>query len=182
MVCGLFGVLQKRKSVLPLLKVAERQPHDWFFVFAGQMPRNDYSESEWNYIHQFIETKPGNCYFWAKSIPEIGFNSAVAASDMIFAAYEFFPHSSNVMTKAALFQKPIMVSPGFLMAERVKAFRLGWVLPSLSVDSIFEILKTLNKEGLRLARQAGLFSEYLAQHDDKRLTGVLNKAVNFCEI
>ncbi|MEJ0090076.1 MAG: hypothetical protein WDM80_10075 [Limisphaerales bacterium] len=178
MACGLFGVLQKRKGILHLLHAVEKKPQDWFFVFGGELPRNDYSESEWNFVQQFVSENHDNCLLWPKLIPdETSFNSAVAACDVIFAAYDNFAHSSNLMTKAALFKKPVIVSPGFLMAERVKKFRLGWILPRLSADSILELLNGLDREKLQPASQKALFSEYSAEHDDKCLARVLAQIV-----
>jgi hypothetical protein len=34
-VCGLIGVLQKRKGILSFIEAAKSKPPDWFFVVAG---------------------------------------------------------------------------------------------------------------------------------------------------
>lgn len=169
-VCGLFGVLQKRKGILPLLKAAEARPPGWFFVFAGELQKNDFSMAELDYIEQFAKSAPDNCLFWTQKIPdEAGFNAAMAECDVIYAAYEMFPHSSNIMTKAALLQKPIIVSPGFLMAERVAAFNLGWVLPANSDQVVGKFFAALTEENVQSLRAKALFKEYLKEHSHQRL-------------
>ena len=66
------------------------------------------------------------------------------ASEVLFAAYHDFPHSSNILTKAAIFQKPVIVSDGYLMAERVRRYRLGEVIqqknPELCAAALRRIL------------------------------------------
>jgi hypothetical protein len=51
---------------------------------------------------------------------EAQFNSLVYICDILFAAYNNFPNSSNILTKAAIFQRPVVVSNNFCMEKRVK--------------------------------------------------------------
>jgi glycosyltransferase involved in cell wall biosynthesis len=60
---------------------------------------------------------------------DAAFNGILQASDVVFAGYHDFPHSSNIMGKAAEFRKPIIVSDGYLMAERVRRYGSGEVVP-----------------------------------------------------
>ena len=48
------------------------------------------------------------------------FNALIAESDLIFAAYKQFTGSSNLLTKAAAFRKPVIVSRGLCMGRRVE--------------------------------------------------------------
>lgn len=172
-VCGLLGVLQKRKGILPLLQAAAARPDGWFFVFAGEIQTGDYSPAEMALINRFLQSPPDNCLFWPKLIPdEAGFNAVVAACDVIYAAYEFFPHSSNLMTKAALFGKPVVVSPGYLMAERTEKFRLGWVLPEYSDAAVIKLFSGTGRPQVQQICAQASFKEFLAEHSHERLATV----------
>ena len=91
-------------------------------------------------------------------------------SDVIYASYEKFYHSSNLLTKAAFFRKPILVSTGFCMAERVHAYRLGASVPEGDVErglvAIHSLLngKTIDGEELRPE-----YDRYLEAHSQKKL-------------
>ena len=60
--------------------------------------------------------------------------------DILFGVYHQFAHSSGLLTKAAFFQKPVIVSKGYCMEERVRKYHLGLVVDegdvSLSVRSL----------------------------------------------
>lgn len=121
------GNQNERKGTYLLLKIARQYADkDWFFVFAGN---EDYSRNQWHQkqLQKHISEcrHLDNCYFHMNQINEPAlFNALFAMSDIIFAVYRDFPFSSNVLTKAALFNKPV-ITAGHLMGERVKNYRLG---------------------------------------------------------
>jgi len=125
----LVGSLQKRKGVLTLLDTAEKNPkEEWFFVFAGPLARSTYAVGELARIER-AANESTNCFFHLDEIPgEPQFNALISACDILYAAYHDFCHSSNMLTKAALFQKPIIVSDGYYMAELVREYGLGRVI------------------------------------------------------
>ena len=101
---------------------------DYFFVFVGRLAEQTFSTQELESINNLVYSKwlSSNCFFHLEMIPDgIPFNSIVNICDILFAAYEKFPHSSNLLTKAAILEKPIIVSRQFCMAERVAKFNLG---------------------------------------------------------
>ncbi len=127
-IIGLIGGQDKRKGSFTLLEVARRcKNKDWFFIFVGKM--NYYrSDRELDQLKRIIGNRKewDNCFFHFKRIPDEGeFNALINLCDIIFAAYHNFCHSSNIMTKAALFKKPVLVSSGKLMEKRVKSFGIG---------------------------------------------------------
>ena len=130
-VVGLLGYLEKRKNLLSLLEIAKQSTDKpWFFLFAGKLSQ-DFSESEQAAIAQFVESQPDNCLFLFERIPqESQFNALVNECDVLYAVYQDFPGSSNTLTKAAIFQKLVLVAQGYLMESRTKEFNLG-----LSVDN-----------------------------------------------
>jgi hypothetical protein len=42
-VCGLIGILQKRKGILSFIEAAKSKPPTWFFVVAGPLIESDFS-------------------------------------------------------------------------------------------------------------------------------------------
>jgi glycosyltransferase involved in cell wall biosynthesis len=144
-IVGLFGLLSKRKGLLTLLEVAQKSVNkNWFFVFAGKLSQVDLLPEEVTKIKNIVESKPNNCFFHFESIPEgEKFNALINISDVLFAAYENFPSSSNILTKAAVFEKPVIVSDGFCIGERAKKFQLGLTIPQGDVSKCIEALSDL---------------------------------------
>ncbi|WP_346291213.1 glycosyltransferase [Sphaerothrix gracilis] len=151
-IIGLIGALSKRKGILTLLEVARQSlPENWFFVFAGQLDESMFNQEfdqhfpeEFKQIKRMKEAPPSNCYFHFESIPDgRAFNSVIDVCDVLFAAYENFPYSSNLLTKAAVFKKPVIVSEGYCMAARVEKFGFGVTIPEGDVDKCIEALHYL---------------------------------------
>jgi hypothetical protein len=128
-IIGLIGGQDRRKGSFLMFDIARRCQHksNWFFLFCGKMNYAN-SDREIESLKKIIGN-PGawqNCFFHFKHLPdESCFNAVVGICDVIFAVYRNFPFSSNIMTKAALFEKPMVVSAGNLMARRVEKFDLG---------------------------------------------------------
>ena len=144
-VIGLLGALGKRKGLITLIEVAQlAKQKEWFFVFAGKLTNLTFTRKELTFIKAFVESNPDNCLFYFKHIPEEQqFNALVSECDLLFAAYESFPYSSNLLNKAAVLKKPIIVSQGFCMAERVEEFSLGLTVPEGNVSAIFQAIQIL---------------------------------------
>ena len=52
-----------------------------------------------------------------------------------------------MLTKTSIFQKPIIVSKGYIMAERVKRFRLGICIPQENPIALLKAIDCLVKGG-----------------------------------
>lgn len=126
-IIGLLGSLDKRKGFLTLLEVSQKMVwEDYFFVFAGKLGESSFLPHELMKIQNIVDSIPHNCFFYFERIPdEDQFNSLVYICDILFAVYNNFPNSSNILTKAAIFQKPVVVSNNFCMGKRVRKFCLG---------------------------------------------------------
>ena len=126
-IIGLLGSLSKRKGILTLIDIAQQQINqNFFFVFAGQLSNYDLTKQELSKIYKTINLNLSNCFFYVERIPdEFHFNALVNICDVLFAAYHKFPCSSNILTKAAIFHKPVIVSKGYCLEERVKKYSLG---------------------------------------------------------
>lgn len=166
-VVAALGSMSRRKGILTLLEVALASPDPpWFFVFAGELVEQHLSSSEVDRFLELEEKPPDNCYFSFEYIPdEPSFNALVAASDALFAAYLDFRHSSNILTKAALFRKPVIVSRGHLMARSTRRFNLGACITQDRPEQCAEALRLL-RDPSRFRREVGepRFDDYLRRN------------------
>ena len=141
----LLGGVAKRKGILTLLEAATRmQSDECLFLVSGPLIEQAFEPGEVPTILRMAANPPQNCFFHFDFIPgETRFNALVELSDILFAGYENFPHSSNLLTKAALFEKPVIVSRGYLMEERVKAFGLGECIGEGDVSECIAAIRRL---------------------------------------
>ncbi|MBD2101741.1 glycosyltransferase family 1 protein [Leptolyngbya sp. FACHB-261] len=172
-IVSLLGSLQKRKGFLTLLEIAQRSTErDWFFVFAGYLNENTFSPQELARIQDFVETTPSNCLFHFERIPdEPQFNALVDVCDILWVVYDNFPHSSNMLAKAAVFQKPVLASNTFCIGERVRQFQLGLGIDEGDVDQGIKALAQLcglSHKGSSSELQFG-FESYKCLHSTKQL-------------
>lgn len=179
-IIGLLGSLEKRKGVLTLLDVAERtQIENWFFIFTGHLVKQTFTPEELARVQRVAEqSTTGNTYFHFERIPEESqFNSLINECDILFAAYNGFAHSSNLMTKAAIFEKPIIVSDGYCMAERVKKYKLGLVISERNVEQCIEAIRSiLDKSKYQIEIGDPEFESFRRLHSIDRLRAA------FCEL
>lgn len=169
-IIGLLGGLTKRKGILKLLEVPKScLDKNIFFVFAGQLNTDTFSSEELSYLNHTLQSPPKNCFFYFHRIPdEQEFNALVNECDILFAVYENFKHSSNILTKAALFKKPVIVSNQFCMGERVKKFRLGLTVEAGNIQEYIEAINYLTKtENLKILKPD--FETYSQLHSVKSL-------------
>lgn len=154
-VIGLIGALSKRKGIVTLLKTAQQcVEKDWLFVVVGALSEHQFHQDygqrfpeEYQWVRSMADAAPDNCFFHLQRIPEESqFNALIQVCDVVFAAYENFPYSSNVLTKAAAFRKPVVVSQGFCMGKRVERFQVGITIPEGSVAHCIEALLHLLTE------------------------------------
>ncbi len=93
----------------------------------------------------------------------------MATCDVIFAAYLDFPHSSAIQCKAADLNKPIIVSEGYLMAERTRRFSLGEVIPQGNAKALLEaIIRITKNPGVWVAEHKPRWSEYRLENSFER--------------
>ncbi|MEI7911048.1 MAG: hypothetical protein WCK77_15540 [Verrucomicrobiota bacterium] len=170
-IVGLFGYLQPSKGMVPLL-LASQDPRlsHVCFAFGGEIEWPLFSSEErrticdtlsngqntWNHLMQIRDGEP--------------MNSLLSSSDILCASYLDFPHSSNIMTKAALLQKPLIVSDGYLMAERVRNFRMGEVIQQGDGEALVAaILKLTDDSATWIAKTQPRWTDYLHEHSYERL-------------
>jgi hypothetical protein len=88
---------------------------------------------------------PSNLYIYPEYLlDERSFNDVIALSDVIFAVYRDFARSSNMLSKAAYFKKPLLVADDGLMGRRVKQYQIGCTVESQDVKAMKASLEKLH--------------------------------------
>ena len=161
-----LGNLQHTKGVTTLARLAlDPASSDLCFAFVGQVEWTTFKPEDRVLISSLMDRCP-NAYTHFAHIPdEPSFNGVIQASDVIFAAYLDFPNSSGILTKAAVFRKPIIVSDGYLMAERTRNYRLGEIVPEGDVEATGRAIREITKgPDDWLARRRPMWREYHEKH------------------
>jgi hypothetical protein len=169
-IIGLFGHLQKSKGLLSFLKAARMPSSQGIcFALAGEMlwPADPELARE---IRSLLDGSE-NLWLHLERIPtESALTYLMSSCEVLAACYEEFPYSSGIQAKAAALEKPLIVSEGFLMAERNMRYRMGPVIPQGQPDKLLEaaIDITSDPAGWRTFTRP-LWREYLAEHSHDRL-------------
>jgi glycosyltransferase involved in cell wall biosynthesis len=101
-------------------------------------------------------------------------NAVIHAADILFAAYKNFRISSNMPSKAAHFAKPILVSDGFLMGDRVRRYGIGIVVDQDDVQDMLCALERLAQNPVVPEHFAAYRAELSEQTAGDRLENFVN--------
>ncbi len=175
-VVGVFGHLLPSKGVATLARCAmDPGAGETAFWFVGAIHWPMFDAEEAGLLKRLAAGERGNVWLHDARIPdEATYNELVDACDVLFAAYRDFPHSSNTLAKAAIFEKPVIVSEGHLMANRVREFRLGVVVPQDDATASLAAIRRLCADPAGWAAETKpRWREYRELHSPERLRSVL---------
>ncbi|OAM89106.1 hypothetical protein AW736_08790 [Termitidicoccus mucosus] len=163
-----IGHLQKAKGIMTLAELAlnSSSSHLKFaFVGEGRLKRGTLRS-----VVKLLRNKP-NVLFKLGRIPDgVAYNACIHASDILFAAYHDFAHSSNTLTKAAVFERPVIVSDGHLMAERTRKYRLGEIVKQKDPESALEgIIRITNDYQGWVSRNKPEWNTYRQLHSTAQM-------------
>jgi glycosyltransferase involved in cell wall biosynthesis len=132
------GSIGKQKNLVQWIDlILNADPTQWYFVQVGRINHNNLLPDDQRALAKLETYSPENLYVHADYLPdEALFNAIIAASDVIFAVYRDFYRSSNMLSKAAYFEKPLLVADNCLMGDRVSKYGIGLALPFDQSDRI----------------------------------------------
>lgn len=177
-IVSLTGHLQWTKG-LDVFTTAAADPsmQDVCFFLGGEINWRQISQVDKDWLRKQWEELP-NLFAHFQRLPEQTMNAVYAMSDVVVATYRAFPHSSNALTKAAAFERPIVVSDGYLMAERVREYSLGEVIPEGNTEELVSALRRmLQPEYREELRSRARWKEYREAHSFARLKEVFRQLV-----
>lgn len=175
----LAGIIASSKKLITLLetaKIYEKDENTPFFVVVGEFFLNSWSAPNQNRVEKLIREAGNNVFTHLHRIESEGeFNKLYELSDIIFGVYHQFDKSSNTLSKASLFKKPILVAEGkYLIAKRVEQFNLGRTIDENSADSCMRAIESIFALSEEEMKQFG-YEEYLAKNGQSKLKEVLKK-------
>ena len=176
----LAGQIQPTKGVELFCDVSDRMRGEKLcFGIIGDVVWSFFSAEFRDRLGRIAERSNNVFAYFARVPDEADINACIAKSDVIFAAYQSFPNSSNILSKAAQFHKPVIVSDGYLMAERVHKFRLGIVIPEGDTDAAEDAVRKLSGDtGSWIHENNPDWEGYLAEHSEKRLSEAFAELVD----
>jgi hypothetical protein len=135
------------KGVMEFIDViGQANPRTFFFAIIGEVFWDAFPDHK-ERLRAFYAAPPENCLAQPGYIEdERDFNSVISATDIIYAVYRSWRNSSNSLTKASLFEKPILVSDGDLMGHRVTHYRIGASVRFGDIDGIIAALEELRQK------------------------------------
>ena len=171
-VISLLGSINKRKGIDLLMNtIPQLDPTRYYFVIAGQ-PSLTTDETE---RLQTFAAHHDNVLLSLQRIPtEADFNALVVASDVIFAAYLNFTGSSNLLTKAAAFGKPVLGSTGQCIGKRLLTYGTGLSSTSESTLQCKAVIEQLCDINTICAEN---LTKYADLHRTERLLDCLNNLI-----
>jgi glycosyltransferase involved in cell wall biosynthesis len=125
-----MGTMAKRKGFVTLLNMAQIAGAQTPFTAAsfGAIPKETYSTAEWLRLQSLITHPVSNVFISPTQISSEGqFNAILHYVDVIYIGYVDFPHSSNLLSKAAWAGKPVLASKSGLIGQEVVKYGLGEV-------------------------------------------------------
>lgn len=176
-VVSLTGHLQWTKG-LDVFTAAAAHPEmkDVCFFLGGEINLAEIAPTEKKRMQKAWEELPNVFSHFQRIVSEKDLNSIIALSDVVVAAYRSFPNSSNILTKAAVFERPIVVSDGYLMAERVRCYELGEVIPEGDAKALVAALRRMLEPNYREElRNRARWQEYRNTHSVQRLNEVFRE-------
>lgn len=177
-VIALAGTLYEQRGLNLFLRIALANPQ-WFFALVGEV--NGISDETQRLLIKFTELEP-NSFFYPYRVPtnEV-YNGVVDTADIIWNIHLDWPGSSNTLTKAAFFKKPVIVSSRHLLGERVRKFRLGETCDEDSSSSveqaIFRIVESQSSHDSWILRSRPRWSEFLEIHSHQKLYLMIQELV-----
>lgn len=163
-----LGHMARRKGVLTLLDMAQvtAETGTMSALALGKFDPLSFSAGEWERLQSVREHPPANVRLWMEALPdEAIFNAVIAAADVVYIGYLDFPHSSNLLTKAAQLRKPVLASREGVIGERVVEYGLGEVFDPENVREGLAALEKLRAFQFDEERMAA----FLEAHSEDRL-------------
>jgi glycosyltransferase involved in cell wall biosynthesis len=161
--------------------IAKANPTQWFFVQVGEIHWSTLSDADTIAMKNLCDRSPENFHLFTEYLPdEKIFNDVIRACDVIFAVYRDFKISSNMLGKAAAFNKPILVADGHLMAKRVQRYGIGRTVHESDAAAVINALVSLSDNPIPPENFAAYRHDFHPDILAERLDGFLRRCVGDC--
>lgn len=121
---GMIGWQKNIQKWFEVIKLSD--PKKYFFLQVGEIATGKMSSRDLLEFYSAMYASVENLIIIPKFLEdESAFNELISVSDILFAVYRNFHDSSNMLTKASEFSKPIIVSNRYLMGKRIREYGIG---------------------------------------------------------
>jgi hypothetical protein len=172
------GSIGKQKNLVEWIRLIQRADSSkWFFVQIGRINTNNLTSEDKKALVDIKAATPKNLFIQETYVAdESVFNEIITLADVIFAVYKDFYRSSNMLSKAAYFEKPILVAHQCLMGERVARYGIGLAVAPNDSDAIHQALVAAPQ----LPKQSEHFAAYRKDFNQQALQNKLISFVHAC--
>ena len=109
-------------------------------IIAGKLMDGEFSDEELRYINKISQTFSNSIFYMPTTIEAEGeFNYLIRKSDIVWALYDNFSYSSNMLVKACYYNKLLIGSENTYIGNQIEQYKLGYV----SKYSPFSLKKAL---------------------------------------
>ncbi len=124
--------------------ISKADPQKYFFLQVGAIHTQSMNMRDLLSFYRMICSTYDNFLVIPRYLEsEIDFNELISISDILFAVYRNFYDSSNMLAKAAIFNKPILVSSRYLMGKRVREYGIGAVSDEEDVNQMMKAIECM---------------------------------------
>jgi len=149
-------------------------PKEWFFVQVGEIHAGTFSTEDMVAFERLFNDPRENLLLHTHYLSdERDFNAIIQVADILFAVYRNFRNSSNMLGKAAYFEKPILVSDGYLMGDRVRRYGIGVAVDQDDVRGMLGAMERL--AGSLISPEC--FAAYRREFNEEVLMNALEKFI-----
>ena len=173
-IVSLIGSLKPHKGVVTFLELAMRSNNKkFFFIMIGKLNIEDFNDKDQEIIKNNL--KNSNLYLLDEYVQdEKEYNALFCSSDYIFAVYNNFDSSSNTLTKAAAFCKPVLADAGSTVGNRVTEANIGIAVDRDNITTVVDGLVSLEQMPI----EAFKFKSYNDEHSFRKLKISLQEGIN----
>lgn len=141
----MVGTISERKNLDLFLRCASsEQGASFSWVIGGRIYRDACSE----FALDFLDNKASafsNIHMVNRYITDQELEDLIRSSSVLFTIYKHWEYASNIVSRAAIYNVPVLVGEGDHIREIVQENSLGLVITSADVSSVFAgIIDLLN--------------------------------------
>ena len=153
---GAIGGTKNLSTWYQAIQLAD--PARWYFIQIGAVNQSTLTTADQLNLKQILSVYPENLLIQDRYLPdEQAFKELIAISDVVWGLYRDFDRSSNVLGKAAVFRRPVIVSNRFLMGKRVRDYCIGAAIAEDAPEAVVAALDELSASPI----PASCFERYI---------------------
>lgn len=141
----LGGMIGGQKNIRKWYQlITKADPNKYFFLQVGAIHTQSMNMRDLLSFYRMMCSEHENLMVIPRYLEsEAEFNELILISNFIFAVYRNFYDSSNMLAKAAVFNKPILVSNQYLMGKRVREYGIGAVSDEEDANQMMQAIENL---------------------------------------